>query len=111
MTNEEKTKELADFLYFKLSHIDYGTLTEKFLEMAEWKDSQYPHWNSQDENDICDSVKGWECHKYVCIMKDGKVCEWIGINDEDYNGNVSTHIDPVNDEEYGVDDIMYWTEL
>lgn len=41
MTNEEKTKELADFLYFKLSHIDYGTLTEKLLEMAEWKDDKF----------------------------------------------------------------------
>lgn len=41
MTNEEKTKELADFLYFKLSHIDYGTLTEKLLEMAEWKDEKF----------------------------------------------------------------------
>jgi len=41
MTNEEKTKELADFLYFKLSHIDYNTLTKKFLEMAEWKDQQF----------------------------------------------------------------------
>lgn len=40
MTNEEKTKELADFLYFKLSYIDYGTLTEKFLEMAKWKEQQ-----------------------------------------------------------------------
>lgn len=40
MSNEEKTKELADFLYFKLSHIDYGTLTKKFLEMAAWKEQQ-----------------------------------------------------------------------
>ena len=67
MTNEEKTKELADFLYFKLSHIDYGTLTEKLLEMAEWKDEKFdaillcvknsfeklgeqkPAWNGADE--------------------------------------------------------------
>ena len=37
MTDKSKAKELADFLYFSLSHIDYDTLTKKLLEMAQWK--------------------------------------------------------------------------
>lgn len=41
MTNEEKTKEIADFLYFKLNHIDYNTLKRELLAMAQWKDEQF----------------------------------------------------------------------
>ena len=72
---------------------------------------KYPHWNSQSENDIYDSINDWDCHKYICIMKDGKVCEWIGIQDESCDGEINTCFAPVNDEEYRVDDIVYWTEL
>lgn len=74
-------------------------------------EAKYPHWNSQSTNNIYDSINDWDCHKYVCIMKDGKVCEWIGIKDESYEGKINTYIDPVNGEEYSVDDIEYWTEL
>lgn len=74
-------------------------------------EAEYPHWNSQSANDIYDSINDWDYHKYVCIMKDDKVCEWRGIQDESYDGEINTYIYPVNDEEYSVDDIVYWTEL
>ena len=32
---------------------------------------QYPHWNIQEQNDILDSVDGWDFHRYICIMIDG----------------------------------------
>lgn len=60
---------------------------------------------------IYDSFNDWDYHRYVCIMKDGNVCKWSGMNHELYDGSVNKHIHPVNDEEYSVDDIMYWTEL
>lgn len=41
MTDKDKVKEIADFLYFTLSHIDYNTLTEKLLELAEWKNKRF----------------------------------------------------------------------
>lgn len=54
MTNEEKATELG----IKYQIPCHGTGDCEFearqaaLEMAEWKDKQYPHWNSQNDNDI-----------------------------------------------------------
>ncbi len=40
MTDAEKAKEIADFLYYKLSHIDYSTLKRELLEMARFAEEQ-----------------------------------------------------------------------
>ena len=59
MTNEEKAKEIADFLYFKLNHIDYNTLKRELLEMAQWKDEQLANCIERLEKDyIKNSGKG-----------------------------------------------------
>lgn len=70
MTNEDKAKELADFLYFKLSHIDYGTLHKKFLEMAEWKDGQSKEKEQQLIDKACEWLKNNAAKYVVCDESD-----------------------------------------
>lgn len=116
MTNEEKIEEIIsisntnqvyDIVDFNALH---ESLYEDLMEMAEWKDKQYPHWNKQEENDIHFAINDWETHKFVCIMKDSQVCTWTGIKDESADGHIETHLIP-DKEQYTIDDIVYWTEI
>lgn len=88
-------------------------------------------WHLQEEDDIYDSFNDWSYHTFACLMKDGSVQKFSGILDESSDGTVNMHIDriddtqrilysidgdgniekPLNWDEYGVDDILYWSEL
>lgn len=120
MTNEEKAKEIA--VNCKSTYLERESDGEVYevdsyedcytaaIEMAKWKEGQYPHWNNQDEHDIYDSFNDWHFHEFVCIMKDGQTCIWIGIYDENADGCIEKHFTPEN-EAYTIDDISYWTEI
>ena len=112
MTNKEKAIELALKLEGEIGTSPHSrqAIEETFIEMAEWKDKQYPHWNKQEENDIYFAIDDWETHKFVCIMKDSQVCTWTGIKDESADGHIETHLVP-DKEQYTIDDIVYWTEI
>lgn len=112
MTNEEKAAELTLKLEGEIGTSPHSrqAIKEAILDMAKWKDKQYPHWNKQEENDIYLSIDDWEFHKFVCIMKDSQVCTWTGIKDETADGYIETHLVP-NKSQYTIDSIVYWTEI
>ena len=80
-----------------------------FLDTIEVKEVNT--WHLQEKEDIYDAVKDWSFYKFVCIMKDGTIQEFIGTLDEDYEGHINVHIDGVNDDYDNVDDIIKWIEL
>lgn len=109
MTNREKAREIASRT--ECNNLACWQCKEYCaLEMAKWKDKQYPHWNKQEENDIYFSFDDWKFHKFVCIMKDSQVCTWTGIKDESADGHIETHLVP-DKEQYTIDDVVYWTEI
>ena len=68
-------------------------------------------WNINEENDILDVVKPWSIYRFICIMKDDTIQIFTGICDENYNGEISTHLDCIDDNlDYGIDDIVMWIE-
>jgi hypothetical protein len=79
-----------------------------FLDTIEVKEANT--WHLQEKEDIYDAVKDWSFYKFVCIMKDGTIQEFIGTLDEDYEGHINVHIDGVNDDYDNVDDIIKWIE-
>ena len=112
MTNEVKAAELAIKLEGEIGTSPHSrqAIEEAFIEMAKWKEKQYPHWNKQEENDLYFAIDDWELHKFVCIMKNSQVCTWNGIKDESANGYIKTHLVP-DKTQYTIDDIVYWTEI
>ena len=90
-------------------------------------------WHLQEEDDIYESFNDWSYHTFACLMKDGSLQKFSGMLDESYDGSVNKHIDWVSDnqgilwsvdgdgniekplnrefDEYGVDDILFWSEL
>lgn len=67
-------------------------------------------WNSQSEKDIYDSFNDWDYHRFVCLMINGSIQEFVGMCDECSDGSVNKHIYAVNDEYNDVDNIVYWIE-
>lgn len=112
MTDKQKASELTLKLEGEIGTSPHSrqAIEEAFIEMAEWKDKQYPHWNKQEENDIYFTIDDWDLHIFVCIMKDSKVCTWTGIKDESADGYIETHLVP-DKSQYTIDNIVYWTEV
>lgn len=112
MTDKEKSAELTLKLEGEIGTSPHSrqAIEETLMEIVEWKDKQYPHWNKQEENDIYFAIDDWELHNFVCIMKDSQVCTWTGIKDESADGHIETHLVP-DKEQYTIDDIVYWTEI
>lgn len=69
MTNEEKAQEICE--KHKRYNVECSSLEcyTSALEMARWKDEQYPRWNKEEENSIFNSLNDWSYHRYVCQRK------------------------------------------
>lgn len=74
------------------------------------KDLATYSWNKQSEKDIWDSFSDWSLHRFVCLMKDNKICEFTGMWDESADGSRSMYLSDINDE-YEIDDIVLWIEI
>ena len=68
-------------------------------------------WNKQMENDIYDVQADWESTYFKCVMKDGTSHLFVAFLDENAMGEVSMHVECVDDDNYCTDDINYWTEV
>lgn len=68
-------------------------------------------WIKQEEKDILWSFNDWDYHVFACIMKDGSVRRFMGMLDENYNGEISRNLECPYDDEYNIDDIVYWCEI
>lgn len=68
-------------------------------------------WHLQEKENIYDAFVGWDCHRFVCLMKDNTIHMFSGINDETYNGEISTHVDCWDDDYDDVDRIVMWIEV
>lgn len=68
-------------------------------------------WKKQTENDIYDAVDGWSLYKFACLMKDGTIQTFNGMNDETADGHINTHVNCINDDYDNVDDIVAWIEV
>ena len=69
-------------------------------------------WHKQSEDDILFAIDDWVYHAFACMMKDGKLVKFSGLNDEAYYGEITTHIDCISDNyDYGIDDIEMWIEI
>lgn len=66
-------------------------------------------WNTNEGNEILDSVESWDQHRFICIMKDDTIQIFTGICDETYDGEIVQHLDCIDDN-YNIDDIVIWIE-
>ena len=80
-----------------------------FLDTIEVKELNT--WHLQEKEDIYDAIKGWGIYTFACLMKDGTIQKFTGHLDEDYEGNINTHIYGVNDDYNDLDDIVKWIEV
>ena len=69
-------------------------------------------WHKQSEDDILFAIDDWSYHTFACMMKDGKLVKFSGLNDEAYYGEITTYIDCISDNyDYGIDDIEMRIEI
>lgn len=68
-------------------------------------------WHKQSEDDIWLAIDDWRYHRFACLMKDGKLTEFSGLHDETYDGEITTHIDCITNDNYDTDDIEMWVEV
>lgn len=68
------------------------------------------YWHTQSKEDIYDSFNDWFFHSFKCIMTDGSIRRFIGYMDENYNGEINKYVHH-EDDEYDIDDIVYWWEI
>lgn len=73
------------------------------------KSECFDEWHKESEESIYNSITDWSIHRFACLMKDNTIQVFSGIQDENYNGEISTHID--NADDYDTDDIVMWTEI
>jgi len=117
MTDKEKIKsEIESLKKHYLDREEYDLGYNKALEhIASFIDSLPEEcvntWEKQNESDIYDAVKGWRLYRFVCIMKDGTIQFFNGMNDETADGHINTHVDGLNDDYNDVDDIIAWIEV
>lgn len=92
---------------------DMSQQEKKDLIASLQKDIEGPvnTWQKQSENDIYDAVKGWGVYRFVCLMKDGTIQLFSGSHDETADGEITTHVDGLNDDYDDVDDIVLWIEI
>lgn len=67
-------------------------------------------WNKQSEFDIWYAINDWGYHKFACIMSDGSLQQFVGLWDENMDGERSLYLDHIDDA-YGIDDIVMWIEI
>ena len=76
-----------------------------------YKEDKEEAWHLQEKEDIYNAIKGWERYEFACLMKDGTTQRFAGLRDEDYEGNISTHIYGENDDYDNIDDIVAWKNI
>lgn len=81
----------------------------KFLNTLEVK--EVDTWHLQEKENLYDAINDWNLHTFACIMKDGTIQKFYGSCDEDFEGQINTHIYGVNDDYDNVDDIVKWIEF
>ena len=64
-------------------------------------------WHKQSEDDIWNAINDWKYYVFACLMKDSKLIKFGGLLDENYDGEITPHIDPIMDDEcdYDINDI------
>ena len=67
-------------------------------------------WHKESETTIWCAVNDWDYHKFACLMKDGTLTMFTGMNDENIEGEISTFIEHIDDK-YNTDDIVMWIEI
>lgn len=69
-------------------------------------------WHFQSKEDIDNVLEDWGLHTFVCLMKDGTIQKFSGIQAECYNGTINKHLDCVDDNyEWDYNDIVCWIEI
>ena len=68
-------------------------------------------WHKQSEDDILFAIDDWGYHTFACMLKDGKLVKFSGLNDEAYYGEITTHIDCITNGSYNINDIDMWIEI
>lgn len=69
-------------------------------------------WHKQSEEDIYDLFpNSWSLYRYACIMDDGTLQEFRGMQDESYDGEITLHIHAINDDYDDTDRIVMWIEI
>ena len=76
------------------------------------KDKDTFKWHKQSEADIYDLFPhDWGYHRYACIMDDGTLQDFRGMQDENADGEISVYINAINDDYDDVDRIVMWIEI
>jgi len=106
---EKKRNETADSSpYLCGKKYAYKNVLE-FINSLEMK--EVDNWHLQSKEDIDNVLVDWGLHTFVCLMKDGTIQKFSGIQDECYNGTINKHLNCVDDNyEWEYDDIVYWIE-
>ncbi len=65
-------------------------------------------WYKQEEHDIFNEESDWNSTYYTCLMKDGTVRTFASFMDENMNGEINQHLYCIDNDEYDIDDILYW---
>ena len=114
---ERKIKKYATIDIGDSRELDalYGAKCKALMEILSFIDTlevkETDAWHSQEKEDIYDAVKDWGLHTFVCVMKDGTIQKFTGIQGEDGEGYINIYIDGVNDDYDNVDDIVKWIEF
>ena len=76
------------------------------------KDKDTFKWHKQSEEDIYDLFPyDWGYHRFLCIMDDGTLQDFRGMQDESADGEISVYINAINDDYDDVDRIIMWIEI
>lgn len=105
-------KDMSRITSGNLSHntkTTQGRAIRAYEFVEKHKNECFDEWHKESEESIYDSITDWNIHRFACLMKDDTIQVFLGIQDENHNGEIATHID--NADDYDTDDIVMWTEI
>lgn len=105
-------KDMSRITSGNLSHntkTTQGRAIRAYEFVEKHKNECFDEWHKESEESIYDSIMDWSIHRFACLMKDDTIQVFLGIQDENHNGEIATHID--NADDYDTDDIVMWTEI
>lgn len=105
-------KDMSRITSGNLSHntkTTQGRAIRAYEFVEKYKNECFDEWHKESEESIYNSITDWNIHRFACLMNDDTIQVFSGIQDENHDGEIATHID--NADDYDTDDIVMWTEI
>lgn len=66
-------------------------------------------WHKESEETIWDAIEPWDTHFFVCIMSDESIEMFLGMCDENNDGDMGKHL--YSETDASSEDINLWIEV